>query len=40
MDDVELDLRNMRVKKWKTSALDEREWTCVVRETKAKNKEL
>jgi hypothetical protein len=36
MDDVKLDLRNMGVKRWRTRALDRREWLSVVREDKAK----
>jgi hypothetical protein len=40
MDDVELVLRNMGVKIWRTRALDRTEWVSVVREAKAKLKGL
>jgi hypothetical protein len=36
MDDVELDLRNMAVKGWRTRAVDKREWAFVMGEAKAK----
>ena len=36
--DVELDLRNMDVKRWRTRALDRREWASVMREARAKLK--
>jgi hypothetical protein len=39
-DDVELDLRNMGVTKWRSRALDRTQWTPVVREAKAKLSEL
>ena len=32
MDDVELDLRNMDVKKWRTRTLNRTEWAFVVGE--------
>jgi len=32
LDDVELDLRNMDVKSWRTRALDRTDWTFVVGE--------
>jgi hypothetical protein len=38
MDNAELDLRNTGVERWRTRALDRREQTSVVRETKAKLK--
>jgi len=34
MDDVKLDLRNTAVKRWKTRALDRKEWAAVMREVK------
>jgi hypothetical protein len=34
MNDVELDLKNMGVKRRKTGALTRKEWTSVVREAK------
>jgi hypothetical protein len=40
MDDVELDLRNMGVKRWRARGLDRTEWASVVREDKAKRKVL
>jgi hypothetical protein len=36
MDYVEVDLRNMGVKRWRTTALDRRGWASVVREAKSK----
>jgi len=36
MDDLELYLRNVGVKRWTTRALDRIEWTAVVRGGKAK----
>lgn len=36
--DVELDLRNMGVERWRRRAWDRTEWACVVREGKAKLK--
>jgi len=36
MDDVKLDLRNMGVKRWRTRALDGKEWASVTGEAKAK----
>jgi hypothetical protein len=38
MDDVELDLKNMGGKRWRSRAFDRRELTSVVREVKAKLK--
>ena len=38
MDDVELDLRNMAVKRWRGRALDRTEGTAVMREAKVKLK--
>jgi hypothetical protein len=35
MDEVELDLRNMGVKRWRTRTLDRTERASVVREAKA-----
>jgi hypothetical protein len=40
VDDVELDLKNIGVKRWRTRALDRTEWASVVREIKAKLKGL
>jgi hypothetical protein len=36
MVDVELNLRNMVVKRWRTTALDRTEWAVLVREAKDK----
>jgi len=36
VEDVELDLRNMGVKRWRTRGADRMKWTSVVREAKAK----
>jgi hypothetical protein len=38
MDDVEMDLRNIGVKRWRSRALDRAEWASVVREAMAKLK--
>jgi hypothetical protein len=38
MDDVELDLRNMAVKRWRRRALDRTEGAAVMREAKLKLK--
>jgi hypothetical protein len=35
MDVVEVDLRNMGVKRWRTRALDRTEWASVMREANA-----
>ena len=40
MDDAEPDFRNMGVKRYRTVALDRREWVFVMREAKAKLKGL
>jgi hypothetical protein len=40
MDYVELDFRNMGIKRWRTRAFDRTEWTSVMREAKAKLNEL
>jgi hypothetical protein len=40
IDDVESDLRNMSVKRWRSRALDRTEWASIVREPKAKRKRL
>jgi hypothetical protein len=40
MDDVELDLRNMGVRRWRTRTVDRTEWASVVREAEAKLKGL
>jgi hypothetical protein len=40
IDDVESDLRNMGVKRWRSRALDRTEWTSIVREAKARLKGL
>jgi hypothetical protein len=39
-DGVQLDLRKMSVKQWRTRTLDRTEWASVKREAKAKNKGL
>jgi hypothetical protein len=39
VDDVELDLRNMGVKRWRPSALDRTEWASVTREAKEEKEE-
>jgi hypothetical protein len=36
MDEVEFDLRDMGIERYRTRALDKAEWTCVVRKAKAK----
>jgi len=36
MEDVESELRNMGLKRWRTRALDSTEWASVVREAEAK----
>jgi len=36
MDEVEFGLRDMGVERWRTRALDNTEWTSVVRKTEAK----
>jgi hypothetical protein len=36
MDDVELDLRDVDVRRWRASAVDRTEWASVVREAKVK----
>jgi hypothetical protein len=38
MDDVELDLKNMGMKRQRTGALDRIEWASLMREAKAKIK--
>jgi hypothetical protein len=40
VDDVELNLRNMGVKRWRTRSLEGTEETSVVRDTKTKRKGL
>jgi hypothetical protein len=40
MDDVDLDLRYMGMRRWRTTALDRREWVSVTREGKTKLKWL
>jgi hypothetical protein len=40
IDDVETDLRNLGVKRWRSSALDGTEWASIVRKAKAKLKGL
>jgi hypothetical protein len=40
MDDVELDLRNMGVEKWRVRAMDRTEMASLKREAKAKIKGL
>jgi hypothetical protein len=39
-DDVEDDLRNMGIKRWRIKALDRVEWASLIKETKAKLKGL
>lgn len=34
MGDVDFDLRNKGVKRWRTTALDRKEWVSVIRETR------
>jgi hypothetical protein len=36
MDEVEFDLRDVGVERWRTRALDNTEWISVLRKTKAK----
>ena len=36
MDEVEFDLRDMGIERWRTRALDKTEWTSVVRKETAK----
>jgi hypothetical protein len=38
MDDVEDDLRNMGIKRWRIKALDIVEWGSIIKEAKAKLK--
>jgi hypothetical protein len=40
MDDVELDLRDVGVKRWRIRALDRTEWASVVTEAKTRLKGL
>jgi hypothetical protein len=40
IDDVEDDLRNMGIKRWKIKALDRVEWASIIKEAKAKQKGL
>jgi hypothetical protein len=40
MEDVEVDLKNMSLKRWRKRDLDEREWLSLVREAKAKMRGL
>ena len=37
-DDVEDDLRKLGVKRWRTKALDRKEWASIIREAKFKLK--
>jgi hypothetical protein len=39
-DDVEADLRNMGIKRWRTEALNREEWASIIKEAKAKLKGL
>jgi hypothetical protein len=39
IDDVEEDLRNMGIKRWRIKALGRVEWTSIIKEAKAKQKE-
>jgi hypothetical protein len=38
IDDVEEDLRNMGIKRWRITALDRVEWASIIKEAKAKLK--
>jgi hypothetical protein len=38
INDVEDDLRNLGVKRWRTKAVDREEWASIIREAKAKLK--
>jgi hypothetical protein len=38
VDDVEDDLRNMGLKRWRIKALDRAEWASIIKEAKAKLK--
>jgi hypothetical protein len=38
IDDVEDDLRNMVIKRWRIKALDRVEWASIIKEAKAKLK--
>jgi hypothetical protein len=38
IDDVEDDLRNMGIKRWRIKALDRVEWASIIKEAKAKLK--
>ena len=40
INDVEDDIRKLRVKRWRTKALDRQEWASIIREAKAKLKGL
>jgi hypothetical protein len=40
VENVNLNLRNRGVKRWRTRALDRTEWASVIREAKAKLKRL
>ena len=40
INDAEDDLRKLRVKQWRTEALDREEWASIIREAKAKLKGL
>ena len=40
MDDVDIDLRYKGEERWRTTALDRREWVSVKREDKARHKWL
>jgi Na+-transporting NADH:ubiquinone oxidoreductase subunit NqrF len=37
-NDVEVDLRKVGVKRWRTKALDREEWASIIKEVKAKLK--
>jgi hypothetical protein len=40
IDDVEDDLRNMGIKRWRVKALERDEWATIIKEAKAKLKGL
>jgi Na+-transporting NADH:ubiquinone oxidoreductase subunit NqrF len=40
LDDVEVDLRGMGVKRWRTKVLNREEWASIIKEAKAKLKGL
>jgi hypothetical protein len=40
IDDVEEDLRNIGIKRWRIKALDKAQWASIIKEAKAKLKGL